>query len=460
MNIKWRLLASGSLQEQPSLDGWQQLLSAGGQESWFDIIQAGSEELRSFLEQLGLHPLQIARCVDASNDPGVITFGETLLMEYPTAFDAGSGEPGYLSIIIKPSVLITVRHGSLPALDELEKELAAPAAPLLRHLPQILYLILDQFADLNVNAQINIREQILHLSKKLADHHASVNASDLSGLRWEVDKLVSLIENQLYCVSGLRASDAKVLQESHRKTFIQDLISEAEVAQRGVYRLENRLNNLYNEYQMAGSDLVEKRLRFLTIVSAITLPLGLIAGLLGMNVGGLPGTAYPFGFVVVILLMPVALYLGIWAVSQITEALDGQVRELTVLKVENHLQQQLFRKAAQLDLAFFETPTFYDQFTLARNQSYRVQNVYYQFTAIAQNIITAIALFTLLGRISLWIPAILLLATLPRLVGVMYFTRRKADLYMKNVPEQRLTGYLSWLMGTRGDQGDPLVSNP
>ncbi len=37
---------------------------------------------------------------------------------------------------------------------------------------------------------------------------------------------------------------------------------------------------------MAGSDRAEKRLRFLTIVSAITLPLGLIAGLLGMNVGG------------------------------------------------------------------------------------------------------------------------------------------------------------------------------
>ena len=42
-------------------------------------------------------------------------------------------------------------------------------------------------------------------------------------------------------------------------------------------------------YQMAGSDRVEKRLCILTIVSAIPLPLGLIAGLLGMNVGVLPG---------------------------------------------------------------------------------------------------------------------------------------------------------------------------
>jgi Mg2+ and Co2+ transporter CorA len=56
---------------------------------------------------------------------------------------------------------------------------------------------------------------------------------------------------------------------------------------------------------MAGSDRVEKRLRFLTIVSMITLPLGLIAGLLGMNVGGLPGISFRFGFLAVVVMMAV-----------------------------------------------------------------------------------------------------------------------------------------------------------
>jgi magnesium transporter len=303
MVIKWYLLSSGILQEQSSMEGWQHITSTKEKESWFDIEQANVEELRLFLEQLGLHPVQVARCVDSINDPGVISFEKTLLMEYPTAFDEESEEPGYLTIIINETILATVRHGPIPALDVLIKELTVKGAPPLRHLPQIVYLILDQFADLNVNAQIDIREQILHLSKKMAEKPTSVNSSDLSGLRWKVDKLVSLIENQLYCVSGLSASDNNALKEAHRKAFIQDLVSEAEIAQRGIYRLENRLNNLYNDYQMAGSDLVEKRLRFLTIVSMITLPLGLIAGLLGMNVGGVPGISFRFGFLVVIILM-------------------------------------------------------------------------------------------------------------------------------------------------------------
>jgi magnesium transporter len=310
--IKRYLLNAGVLQEQASLEEWPNISSTKDIESWFDIDRAKPEELRQFLVQFGLHPVQIARCVDSVNNPGVLSFGKTSLMEYPTAFDAGSEEPGYLTIIINESVLITVRHGSIPALNDLIQELTKNPTPTLRHLPQIVYLILDHFSDLNVNAQIGIREQILQLSNKLAKNPASINATDLSHLRWKVDKLVSLIENQLYCVSGLNASDNKTLQEAHRKAYIQDLVSEAEIAQRGIYRLENRLNNLFNDYQMAGSDRVEKRLRFLTIVSMITLPLGLIAGLLGMNVGGIPGTTFHFGFLVVVGLMIIIGLLEYW----------------------------------------------------------------------------------------------------------------------------------------------------
>jgi zinc transporter len=95
----------------------------------------------------------------------------------------------------------------------------------------------------------------------------------------------------------------KTNKEPHRKAYLQDLQSEIEIAQLGIYRLENRVNDLFSYYQAAGNDRVEKRLRTLTIVSAITLPPGLIAGLPGMNVGGLSGINSSYGFMVVIILM-------------------------------------------------------------------------------------------------------------------------------------------------------------
>jgi zinc transporter len=305
MKVNWYSLTAGKLLRQQTSFSWPIGDQGQGGETWLDVEEAGADELRQFLAPLNLHPLQLAHCLDADIDPGILSFGNSLLMEYPAAFDRESAQPAYLTILLQSSVLVTIRHGPMPALDDLAQSLTGKDAPEVLHLPQLIYQILDQFADLNVDAQIAVRDQIQHMAKTLSETPNAIDANDLTLLRWQVGNLISLIENQLYCVSRLAASDIEALQEPHRKAYIEDLVSEAEIAQKGVYRLETRVNDLYRDYQMVGSDRVEKRLRLLTIVSAITLPLGLAAGLLGMNVGGMPGTGTPAAFFVVVALMAV-----------------------------------------------------------------------------------------------------------------------------------------------------------
>ena len=312
MKINWYSLTSGKLQKQQASFTWAIFDQGQFSDTWIDIEDAGSDELRQFLEHLALHPLQMIHCLDSDIDPGVLSFTNSLLMEYPAAFDRESANLAYLTILLQASIMITVRHGPMPALDDLVQSLTAENAPSLRHLPQLIYQILDQFSDLNVDAQIQVRDQIQRLAKTLAESPNAIEANDLTLLRWQVGNLISLMENQLYCVSRLAALDIEALKEPHRKAYIQDLLSEAEIAQRGAYRLETRVNDLYRDYQMVGSDRVEKRLRLLTIVSAITLPLGLVAGLLGMNVGGMPGANLPTAFFFVIALMAVIVLVMYW----------------------------------------------------------------------------------------------------------------------------------------------------
>ncbi len=149
------------------------------------------------------------------------------------------------------------------------------------------------------------------------------------------------------------------------------------------------------------------------------------------------------------LLLPLALSIGIWMAGQITGELDQDVRDLLATHVDNYIMRRLFSKAATLDIAFYESPAFYDQFTLAKSEAYRVTNFSYQFTTIIQSAVTVIALFALLGQINLWIPVVLFLTALPQLFGKTYFTRQKAGLYMRDVPEQRLKNYLAWMMAER-----------
>jgi Mg2+ and Co2+ transporter CorA len=312
MKVRSFRLASGRLREQPGHVSCPREHSRGSTEQWFDVAEASAEDLREFLAPLALPSSVLERCLDRVSDPGILTAGPSILMEYPAAFDRESDKPAFLTIIVHEGLLVTVRHGHVPALDEIMGELASDTTSDLSHLAQVVYFVLDEFADLNVLAQTALRNQIQALATVAAESPVSVKADSLSRLRWEVGNLVALIEDQLYCISGLRASDSEALRDPRREAFLVDLMSETEIAQRGIYRLETRVNDLSRDYQAVASDRVDKRLRVLTIVSAITLPLGLVTGLLGMNVGGVPGTSVWYGFLVVVVIMFVLFLIEFW----------------------------------------------------------------------------------------------------------------------------------------------------
>jgi zinc transporter len=307
LKINWFILSSGRLERQPEITAWPNLDFKKLGESWFDIEEATVEELQSFLSPLELHPVMIGRCIDSKNSPGVISYDRAVLLEFPSIINLDAAELSYLTVILQEKVLVTIRTGPIPAVNDLIVEIAAEKIPNLNHLIQIVYLLLDDLTDLSIQVEVEARDRTMKVAIALADNPDSVKLNDLTNLRLQVDKLISLIENQLYCVTGLDSSDNRVLQEPHRRAYLQDLMSELEIAQRGIHRLETRVNGLYDSYQTVGSSRVEKRLRILTIVSAVTLPFGLIAGLLGMNVGGLPATQDPLGFIIVIVMM---LFIG------------------------------------------------------------------------------------------------------------------------------------------------------
>jgi Mg2+ and Co2+ transporter CorA len=303
VKVTWYLLDSGRLIEGSAPAGWPAASLDPTSEIWLDSENPEPEQLRTLLAPLALHPLALARCLIPKNIPGVLSFEPAVLLEFPAVLAAEADDPAYLTLVLRAGVLLTLRSAPMPALDDLVRELMGDKAAAIEDLAQLMYLILDHLADLSVRAEIDVRDQVLRTARTLTEDPARVGAAELTRLRWQVDRLASLIENQLYSVVGLKASDNPALKQPHRSAYLQDLVSELELAQRGTYRLDSRVNDLYSYYQMTQSDQVDRRLRILTIVSVIALPLGLIAGLLGMNVGGLPATETPWGFGIVMVLM-------------------------------------------------------------------------------------------------------------------------------------------------------------
>jgi hypothetical protein len=104
VKINRYLIVEGRLRAQPGVAAWPKKAPANLGESWYDVQEGSAEELRQFLTPLNLHPLQLAHCLDSVNDPGVVSFGKSVLMEYPAAFEQRAAD--------RPCILDNSHEGS------------------------------------------------------------------------------------------------------------------------------------------------------------------------------------------------------------------------------------------------------------------------------------------------------------------------------------------------------------
>ena len=76
------------------------------------------------------------------------------------------------------------------------------------------------------------------------------------------------------------------------------------------------------------------------------------------------------------LLIPVAGVFGVWILGSICSAVANGLIEKVGYLVRTHSEYLIIRKAAQLDIAFFENSAFFDEMEKARSESsYRAYNL-------------------------------------------------------------------------------------
>ena len=100
-----------------------------------------------------------------------------------------------------------------------------------------------------------------------------------------------------------------MLDFSEHRTYLHDVTSNAEQVLRVLGWSEARLKDLQTSYQLAVNNTSEKRLRVLTVVSAIFLPLSLITSFFGMGFEGMLLLDEPYGIWLAISGMAVILLL-------------------------------------------------------------------------------------------------------------------------------------------------------
>ena len=115
--------------------------------------------------------------------------------------------------------------------------------------------------------------------------------------------------------------------------------------------------------------------------------------------------------------------------------------------VEDYISALVHYKSTTVDLEFYESPDFHDHLHRARDEArYRPVALLENGGSLVQNGITLVAMAAVLVPYGLWMPAALVLSTLPALVVVLRFALRQHRWRLRTTPDERRASYYDWMM--------------
>lgn len=288
------------------------LLAEGEGDYWQEVETATPEELAALVTALGLHPLMVEDILEAGHSTLIDRYSDAVYIEFPVNLNNSEVGIGYLSIIVTQHLIASIPRGMNASVQALAERFELQVRPASARKFAVLYILLDYFIDQNMQIALRLRNRINALEKAFVANPSAKDVSAAADLQQETSALISIAEDQRYCVKALENMRVPVLDFGKHRAYFSDLTNNAEQVLRVLNRAEDRLNSLHSSYQLQMDDASAKRLRMLTVISAIFLPLTLITGFFGMNfqVMGLLDTF--FGFWLAVALMAFAMLLMLW----------------------------------------------------------------------------------------------------------------------------------------------------
>ncbi len=142
------------------------------------------------------------------------------------------------------------------------------------------------------------------------------------------------------------------------------------------------------------------------------------------------------------LLLPAAALIAALVLIEVLQIAIEWVRAGQAEHVHDYVRELIHAKSIAVDLAFYESPEYYDRLDRARSEAgSRSLALLESGGSLLQSGITLLTMAALLLPFGLWLPLAMLVGTLPALFVVIHFNRRHHDWWTATTPERRWTQY-------------------
>lgn len=276
-----------------------------------DISTRDAASLNNIISSLHRNPLVVERCLDPDSVSGVYTYDDMLALQLPVAEDWLASVHPKLSILCVANALITIRTRALtkePG-DSLNNLTSIPNRPLDTEglLFSLLDNIVDRASELTMKARLGVDQLETDMQQVVDEEQLGRH---ILSLKRAAAHFEMALEAKHRTLMALLSLDTELIDLHRIRDPLHDVVAHVEHSLRYIERVEDHLGELDRHFLLLLQDRTNNRLRLLTIISAIFMPLMLVAGIYGMNFRFMPELTWHYGYGAVLLLM-LSLALGL-----------------------------------------------------------------------------------------------------------------------------------------------------
>lgn len=149
------------------------------------------------------------------------------------------------------------------------------------------------------------------------------------------------------------------------------------------------------------------------------------------------------------LVVPAGLLCALWVTQAIVQSLNNPVQLMFGERAYTHARRRLIEKAASVDLAFYDTPSFHDKLRHANDQLWEISSTAMNCLDLLRSVISLVAMASLLAILHPVAVVVLFAAGMPRVFMHGHLARRSFEFEGEHVRNMRMIDYIARLLTSR-----------
>jgi len=266
-----------------------------------DVLQwlhfdAGNENTRAAFKPLNLDSIVVEALLAQETRPRFEQIDDSALIMLRGVNLQENGKPEdmiSIRLYVSSDLIVSTRLRKLKTIQDLRDKLAANKGP--KTSGEFICMLNQRLLDRMAPVLTELDEKIDDLEEMVADNPDAALRSDIVSLRKRAIILRRYMAPQRDVVNHLKNSDLSWITGLHRRN-LQESYDRITRYVEDLDAIRERTQIVQDELMSVLSERMNKNMYVLSLVAAIFLPLGFLTGLLGINVGGIPGADNPQAF--------------------------------------------------------------------------------------------------------------------------------------------------------------------